>query len=122
MPELFVLKTAWKLCTSEFLLFDDSKFKAARFHSFLIGLKGHVTCSHKSEQCAVFFRASGSKFASSVTRALRSDCFTGNLGLGNLKLSISVVYLKQVVSPGRLRECVTFRTEVSNNFKKVTGK
>ena len=36
MPEHFVLKTAGKLCTSEFLLFDDTKFKAARFHSFFI--------------------------------------------------------------------------------------
>ena len=43
-----------------------------------------------------------------MTRALRSDCFTGNLGLGNLKLSISVCLFK-ASGIGRLRECVTFK-------------
>lgn len=59
MPQTFLLKRAWKLCTSEFLLFDDIKFKAARFHSLLIGWKGHVTCIQQSEQYAIFSELAG---------------------------------------------------------------
>ena len=59
VPELFVLKRAGKVCTSEFLLFDDTKFKAARFHSLLIGWKGHVTCIQQSEQYAIFSELAG---------------------------------------------------------------
>lgn len=100
MPQTVLLKRAWKLCTSEFLLFDGTKFKAARFHSLLIGWKGHVTCIHQSEQYAIFSELAGANLRRLWLVHKGAIVSQGTLGFEIWNSVFLFVYLKRVVSEG----------------------